>query len=577
MFDTSLLASLFSRDAFMAHGICLVWRPELLWLHGLSDLLTALAYYSIPFALAVFAWKRRDLKFRWMFLLFGAFILACGTTHLMALWTLWVPDYGAQGVVKAVTAAVSVATAVLLWPLIPRALALPGPSHLEAINARLRGEVAEREAVERKVRSLNRDLERRVTDRTAELSRANAQLAALNRDLRTEIETRKRIEADLRQAKERAEEADRGKSRFMAAASHDLRQPVQALVFLIEAVARRQSGAPEVAGLLDHMRSSVDGLQRLLDSLLDLSRLDAGAIEAHPRPVPLGELLARLTKEYLPLAEAKGLHLRHVPTSALGETDPALLERIVRNLIENALRYTGTGGIVVGCRRRGRGKGGQVTVEVADSGVGVPEDQRDAIFQEFYQVGNPERDRRKGLGLGLSIVRRLAAILGHAVAVTSRPGHGSRFSVTLPSAEAPHAPPSADAPPQSPLAPLPRTVLVIDDEPTVLMGIGAMLRDWGCETLLAADEDAALALVSTHGCPGAVVADYRLREGRTGIAAVTRLRAVCGPALPAALLTGDNGEDIAALAAAAGMTLLTKPVAAPALKLTLSRLGQAAE
>ncbi|MGC2855565.1 ATP-binding protein [Novispirillum sp. DQ9] len=566
MINASFLSNLFDRGALMPHGICLVWRPELLWLHGLSDLLTALAYYSIPFALGVFAWRRRDLQFRWMFVLFGAFILACGTTHLMGLWTLWVPDYGLQGIIKAMTAAASVGTAILLWPLIPKALALPSPSQLETMNLHLRAEVGEREAAERQVRRLNHDLERRVEARTAELRRANDKLVALNADLRSEIEARKRIESELRQAKEHAEQADLGKSRFMAAASHDLRQPVQALVFLIEAVARRVHGLEAVAPLLDHMRSSLDGLQRLLDGLLDLSRLDAGAIVAQPRVVALDDLLARLVKEYEPMAQDRGLTLRRVPTSLHGVTDPVLLERVLRNLIENALRYTRAGGVVVGCRRAG----GRVRVRVVDSGIGIPEGQSEAIFEEFFQIGNPERDRRKGLGLGLSIVQRLAAILGHRVTVDSRPARGSCFTIELEGAAAAAA--REDAPPP-PLERLPRVVLVLEDEPTVLLSLDVMLRDWGCEILLAGDEDEAAAHLEAGRIPDVILADYRLREGRNGIDAVARLRALCGRAVPAALLTGENAAVIDPIAEAAGLAVIPKPVAAAVLRRALGEMA----
>lgn len=224
-----------------------------------------------------------------------------------------------------------------------------------------------------------------------------------------------------------AEQASKAKSRFLAAASHDLRQPAQSLALFASVLEDRLAGTPD-AKLVGHIQQSIDGLRTLLDSLLDMSKLDAGIVVPEAMPLPLGALLARLTTEYETKAVVAGLSFRCVPTSLTTFSDPILLERILRNLIENALRYTHRGGVLVGCRRRPE----SIVIEVIDMGIGIPDDQIEAIFEEFHQVGNPHRDRNQGLGLGLAIVRRLSGLLDHPIAISSIPGKGTRVSVTVP-------------------------------------------------------------------------------------------------------------------------------------------------
>ncbi len=426
------LPRLFDTAQLLPHGLCLEWRPELVWLHAVSDGLTALAYYSIPFALLVFAYRRRDLKYRWMFLLFGAFILACGTTHLIGVWTLWQPIYGIQGVAKAATALTSVVTALLLWPLIPKALALPGPTQWRAVNDTLANEVAERRAAEEQVRRMNRELEARVRLRTAELEEAN-------RALKAEIAHGVAAEAALRAAKEEAEaaraEAERAshaKSTFLAAASHDLRQPMQALFLFADTIELRLRGRPEQR-VMDDFRRSLEALRSLLDSLLDISKLDAGLVRPQPVGFPLADVLDRLAAEYRPLAEAKGVELRVVGSTAQVCSDPTLLGRILQNLVHNAVRYTERGRILVGCRRRRAA----IEIMVRDTGIGIADKHAEDVFAEFFQIDNDARDREKGLGLGLAIVRRLSRLLGHDVRLCSRPGAGATFTVSVPLAAAP--------------------------------------------------------------------------------------------------------------------------------------------
>lgn len=260
-------------------------------------------------------------------------------------------------------------------------------------------------------------------------------------DITELAEARRKLAASRDEAEAARAEAQRAtdaKSKFLAAASHDLRQPVQSMVLLMQ-VLREQAAATPMAAVVAVMQQAVDGLQSMLTSLLDVSRLDAGVVEAKSQPVALGEVLVRLGAEYRLQADAKGLRLRVVGTRAEIMIDPTLLERVLRNLVENAIRYTHRGGLVIGCRRRH----GAVSIEVADTGIGIDDDHRDAIFEEFYQIDNHARDRTLGLGLGLSIVQRLARLIGARITLRSRPGRGSCFGVILPTASDPARRPTA--------------------------------------------------------------------------------------------------------------------------------------
>lgn len=381
-----------SEGGFLPHALCLSLDATLLWLHVASDTLIALSYYSIPVALIYFAYRRRDFSHRWLLPLFGAFITACGSVHLMHVWTLFQPDYWLEGWIKAVTAMVSVATAVVLWPMIPKLLALPSPAMLEC-------EVIERRAAEAQVRSNNATLEHRVLERTAELE----------------------------QARYSAERANVAKSKFLAAASHDLRQPVQALMNFMAALHILIKDEKARSALTD-MDRSVAAIGMLLDSLLDISRLDAGIVQPQLQEFAIAPLIERMHKEFGPLATEKGVRLTAVPCAAIVRSDPALLSRIVQNLVANAVRYTDEGRILIGCRREGEA----LRICIHDTGLGIPDEKMADIFEEFTQLGNAERDRTKGLGLGLSIVDRLSRLLGHPLRLRSQLGSGSTFSLTVP-------------------------------------------------------------------------------------------------------------------------------------------------
>lgn len=264
-------------------------------------------------------------------------------------------------------------------------------------------------------------LDRQASDAIAPL------LAKMSRDL---AETRRRlaiVEAERESERDAAQQADHSKTRFLAAASHDLRQPLQALGLYIAALAQRPLPG-DIKDIVDKIESSLEALEQLLDGLLDISRLDSGAVEAHSMTFPLQSLFSRMSLEFDPLAERKGLRFRVISTDAMIRSDPALLERILRNLLSNAIRYTRSGGVVAGCRRRD----GAWRIEIWDSGVGIAPDDQKEIFREFRQLSRGTANERQGLGLGLAIVERLSRLLGLDIEVRSLVGKGSMFAIVLP-------------------------------------------------------------------------------------------------------------------------------------------------
>lgn len=377
----------------------------------------------------------------------------------------------------------------------------------------------------------------------------------------------------LREQKEVAEAANVAKSRFLAAASHDLRQPVHAIEMFVGALG---SQPMEDSGrrLVGQIRGSVDSLGGLFNSILDISRLDAGIVEARPRRLPIAPLLERICAEERPAADRKGVAMRLVASSAVVEADPVLLERILRNLVSNAVRYTETGRVLVGCRR-----GKRLSIEVWDTGAGISEAHRDLIFQEFFQVGNSERSRTRGLGLGLAIVRRLSGILGVPVTMTSVPGQGSGFKVSVPlSAEQGAFEIAAEEPPAILDYQRKLTILVIDDEPEIQAAMDALLGAWGHTVMIAGSgEDMIAQAGGLARRPDLVISDYRLRAGENGLHAIKRLRARFGDDMPAILITGDTAPDRLREAAASGCFLMHKPISNARLRAAITNLTNAGQ
>jgi signal transduction histidine kinase len=349
-------------------------------------------------------------------------------------------------------------------------------------------------------------------------------------------------------ARQEAEIANRAKTQFFTAASHDLRQPLHAMGLFAEAL-RQRVHEPEVAQLVNSINESVDALESLFSELLDITRIDSGGVEVHPQAFVVGDILRKLRLHFEPAAFEKGLALRLRGDKRVVHGDPLLVERILRNLVSNAIRYTNDGTVLVSCRPRGD----RMLLQVWDTGVGIRELERTRIFEEFYQVPNSvavSPEQRKGLGLGLAIVKRLAGLMDAPLTVRSRPGHGTVFSLELPVGQVPRS----AAPVLPGKGPIRltldgRLIVIVEDEPAVRAGLEVLLRGWGAQ--IASFDSVAESAQWAQGCDPAVVkpdlliVDYRLEEGKTGVDAITALRARFGAAVPAILVTGSTmtGHD----------------------------------
>jgi Na+/proline symporter/signal transduction histidine kinase len=413
-------------------------------------------------------------------------------------------------------------------------------------------DVTAQHAAEQALEAANETLERRVRERTEQLTRVNDELT---------------------RAKAEAEAANVSKTRFLAAAGHDILQPLNAARLYAAAMQQRaESGAPaeEVVGLAHNVDASLEAVEDIFSALLEMSRLDAGAMKVEPANVPVDELFRQLRIEFAPLARKKELELTFAPCSLAVRSDRKLLRRLLQNLISNALKYTRQGRVLVGARRlRGR-----LRIEVWDTGIGIPEDKRKSVFQEFKRL-DAGAGVAPGLGLGLSIVERLARVLGHEVALRSRPGRGSVFSVTAISAPAPPRAPGAaaePAPAPAGTAPLAEMVVVaIDNDPQIVAGMQTLMSGWGCKVVAAGSQREAIAqLARLRRAPDAVFADYHLDEG-DGVDAIVALRWKFGPQLPAALITADRSEDMRQRAAEKDVAVLNKPLKPAALRALLAQ------
>jgi signal transduction histidine kinase len=381
-----------------------------------------------------------------------------------------------------------------------------------------------------------------------------------------------KLVAQLEEKTAIAEKANRAKTMFLAAASHDLRQPVYALTLFIDAL--DGSGLnPAQQGMLRHARVANQASSDMLKTLLDFSRVDAGVVNPQMRPIELAPLLQQMDEEFGPQAYQKDLLYRTHPTTGWVHSDEQLIALILRNLISNALRYTASGGVLVGIRRRSD----TLALQVWDTGIGIAADKHAEVFEEFLQLGNPERDQRKGLGMGLAIAAGLARSLRAHITLASRPGRGSVFSLVLPLGREPVRD-SSDQPENTDVAPFitvpPRslqgmTVLVVDDDETVRAGLHAVLQNWGCTVLLAEGLDDALKHVAKRR-PDALITDYRLRDGLTGGTVIKVLRATLGTngehPLPSIIITGDTHPERLMEAQNHGTLLLHKPLGAGTLR-----------
>jgi signal transduction histidine kinase/CheY-like chemotaxis protein len=369
----------------------------------------------------------------------------------------------------------------------------------------------------------------------------------------------------LRSQVELVEQAMIAKSNFLAAASHDLRQPVHAIALFAGAL-RELPLSESGQRLAAQIESSVVALDGLFAALLDISRLDAHSVDVRRSSFAVGSLMARVVQDFAGEAGAKGVRIGFVDTRARVYADPILLERVLRNLVSNAVRYTPKGRVLVGCRRRREA----VELQICDTGLGIAPEHREIIFKEYFQLNNPERDRQKGLGLGLAIVQRLVRLQGSSLSLRSQPGRGSCFGVLVPLAGEAYAPA-----PREPTLPTPRgagLIVVVDDEAPILTGMMTLLEGWGYKVAGAGSGEAVIAeLAQWPICPDLVISDHWLRSGETAFDVIDRVRVEYNDDIPAILISGDTGPALLAEAKAAGFVLLQKPTHHGKLRAAITR------
>jgi two-component system CheB/CheR fusion protein len=394
----------------------------------------------------------------------------------------------------------------------------------------------------------------------------------------TDTSDQKHIGQALVAAKQEAEAATAAKSRFLAAASHDLRQPLQTLKLLQGLLLEKVEGV-QPRNLTTRIGEAVDAMSGMLNTLLDINQIETGQVQPHPVSFRISDLMDRLSDEFSYHARAQGLTLRVVPCHLPIQSDPRLLEQMIRNLLSNALKYTRQGGILFGCRRHD----GWLSVQIWDTGIGIPQEQLDAIFQEFHQLDNPARERDRGQGLGLSIVERLGRLLGHEIRVQSTCGKGSMFAVDV--ALAPLENAGLD-PPEGGTAFDGDTdavkhmgvILLVEDEPELCELLGSVLKSQGHQVATVADGIAALDWIARGGVqPDLILADHNLPRGLTGLQLIVKLREKLGRKIPAIVLTGDISTRTSRDVAGEHCTLLNKPARLKELTCVIQRLLAQAE
>jgi two-component system, sensor histidine kinase len=402
------------------------------------------------------------------------------------------------------------------------------------------------------------------TDVTAERAALEA-LSRANETLEARVMGRT---LELEDALANAERANASRSRFVAAASHDLLQPLSAAKLFISSIAG-EGLEPNARVALEKAQNALMSVEGLLDALLDISKLESGKAAVSVGAVSLGRLLRTLAEEFAPMAAAKDLRLVVVPCGATVESDPAYLRRILQNLIGNAIRYTTSGRVLVGARRRG----GVVRLEVRDTGPGIAEDAQNDIFKEFHRL-NARASASEGMGLGLSIVERACALLGHPLGLTSEVGRGTCFMVQVPMSEGADTPLRPETPDRrrGPVA-ADKIAFLVENDVELRRALGLLLEKWGMTVLEAASGEEALALIDEIGIlPDIFIVDHQLGNGMTGIEALAALRAAHGP-VPSRLITADRGAALQGLAATAGINILYKPIDPRALEAVVAQLS----
>ena len=423
-------------------------------------------------------------------------------------------------------------------------------------------DITERRRTAEALHQAYQNLERRVRERTAELTAVNSQL-------REEIGERARAEARLREAKREAEQANLSKTKFLAAVSHDLLQPLNAARLFTGALLEHQV-PPASAGLIRNVSNSLEDVESLLGTLVDVSKLDAGVIKPDVTSFAVADLLDNIAAEYRQIASSEGLSLDFIPSSALVKSDPQLLARVLRNFLTNAIRYTPKGRVVLGCRRRP----GVLSIEVWDTGAGIAEDKLGEIFQEFKR-GEPVRNTQdRGLGLGLAIVDKIVRMLGHRIRVSSRVGHGSCFAVEVPYARSVARPREQEVCSLLPGDHLTGARLwVVDNDAAICAGMRTLLEGWGCQVVTALSEDDLARQVDTvQGDADLLIVDYHLDNGHTGDELVRQLNARRSSPLPVLMITANYSNELKQQMRDLGQVLMHKPVRPMKLKTAMSHL-----
>lgn len=504
------LAGLLGHDSFMPHGHCFLWKPALLWLSVVSDALIALAYLSIPITLMYFIRKRKDLPFNWMFGAFGVFILACGATHVMDIWVIWLPLYWISGFIKAVTATASIVTAVLLVKLMPMALRIP----------------------------------------------SQQQLTALNNDLLS-------ANVGLQRANQNLEVANSAKSSFLANMSHELRTPLNAVLGYTQLLKREADLSERQIRGLNTIEQSGQHLLSLISDLLDLTKIEAGKLELHADTLHLDSFLAVVGDIIRVRAEEKGLEfmLEAVPSLPAVVADAQRLRQILLNLLGNAVKFTDQGRVSLSVRATLEAGNMLLRFEVQDCGVGISADQQELIFQPFEQVGDIQR-RIGGTGLGLPISRRLVRLMGGEIRLESRPGSGSRFwfELKLPLAAEGVAPKEFSLAGINGYTGARRRILVVDDIAVNRSFLVDLLRSIGFIVTEAVNGRDALEQVQ-RSAPDLIVTDF-VMPVMSGAALTSRLRQMPEFAqLPIIVASAScTAEDRTNCLAAGANVFLVKPI-----------------
>jgi signal transduction histidine kinase len=423
-------------------------------------------------------------------------------------------------------------------------------------------DITERRRTAEALHQAYQHLEQRVRERTAELTELNTQL-------RREIDERTQMEARLREAKGEAEQANLSKTKFLAAVSHDLLQPLNAARLFTSALMEKRDLA-DSAALVRNVSNSLEDVESLLGTLVDISKLDAGVIKPDIAPFAVSELLENLAAEYHQIAGSEGLRLDFIPSSALVRSDIQLLARILRNLLSNAIRYTSSGRILLGCRRRRQ----SLSIEVWDTGIGIADDKLGEIFQEFKRGDVSHRKQDRGLGLGLAIVEKIAGMLGHRIRVASQQGKGSMFAIEVPlTSRTPRIRAVQDAP--NPLVERlsGSRIWVLDNDAAICAGMRTLLEAWGCLVVTAlSEEDLARQVDNFHADADLLIADYHLDDDHNGVDAVAQINARRSSPLPALMITANYSNELKLQMRELGHTLMHKPVRPMKLKTAMNHL-----